>query len=143
MPTGLLEHRQYLLATQLVKAASLGLIAVGALSVSHSVRAEFKRQVVGVYFFVRRKYHGALDDVAKLTDVPRPRVIHQLLHRFVTQSHAFGAAHLREEVLGERGDVFRSLAKCREFDGEIVYAKQQIASELSGDNILAQVSISR
>src|SRR5258706_4836579 len=141
MPARLFEHREYLLSPQLIEVARSGLVVLVGVHVDHAVGTKLERQILGAQLIANRKYHRAFDHVSQLAHVPGPRVIHKHFHRVGAQTRVLPAAHETEEMLGQRRNVFGPFAQRRELDGEIVYAKQKVASELSVDHILIQVAV--
>src|SRR5687767_12193300 len=128
MPAGLPEHRRDVVALEIgerqrtaVGRDSLRLPRVGR-TVQHW-------QIRGANRSPGGQQHGALDDVAQLANVPRPRVRLERGERVVGQSRGRRSAVGLKEVLRQQRDVDRTLAQWRQRDADRVDAIVEIAAE--------------
>src|SRR5580700_2601925 len=89
---------------------------------------------------------GALDDVAKLTDVAGPMITHQLLDCFRGKAANLAAGFAHEtgkEVLREDRDVGVMFAEWRHLDLHDLHAKEQVAPEGALSDFFFQRAVGR
>src|SRR5207245_2684170 len=76
-------------------------------------------QVARLDLVIGRQHDHALHEIPQLAHVPRPRIIHQQLHRFGRDAAEWAVVQLRvvlDEPPHENGHVLRPLAQRRQVD---------------------------
>jgi hypothetical protein len=87
---------------------------------------------------------GVLDGIFQLSDIPRPRVVHQNVHRLLTYSSDSLPRFLVEsfyEVLDKKRDILSPLSERRYPDGQDVKATAKVLAELPLNDALLQVVV--
>jgi hypothetical protein len=87
---------------------------------------------------------GALDEVAQLPNVSRVVVGFEALscgRAEARQGHAHLGAEFAEEVLGQEGDVFSSLAKGRDREDKTRQAEIEVLAEVAGFDLGLEIRI--
>src|SRR5437762_176467 len=80
----------------------------------------------------RGQQHGALDEVFQFADVARPGIVRESVHdvsRNVLDIFIEAAAEDLYEVAHQKKNIFRTLAKRRDLNGENVEAVIKVATE--------------
>src|SRR3954462_10559531 len=88
-----------------------------------------------------REHDHALDEIAKLAHITRPRVLHQDLHRVRRETMEWPVVHRREfldEAAHQHGDIRRPLTERREVDAQNIQAVEEIRPKLIRLDELAQ-----
>ena len=104
------------------------------------------RQIIWFYLVVGREHDHALDQIAQLSHVPRPRILGQPLHRVGGNAVELAVVLRRvvaDETANEHGDVFGTLAQRREIDAQDVEAIKEIGAEASVVHQLADRLVRR
>src|SRR6185312_3533406 len=103
--------------------------------------ADVARQIARLDLMSGREHYHALDQIAELTHVPRPRVRHEQLHRVgrdAAERPVVLARELLHEQTDEHRDVVRAFAERRQIDAENVQAIKQVGAEASLFHELAE-----
>src|SRR6185369_9147608 len=91
----------------------------------------------------RREDQGALDDVAKLSDIARPVVRLERGHCFFRDgrgSHPTFGRDARKKMADELGNVLTTLAQGRQPDRDDIESVIEVLNEAAGGNLVLQVA---
>src|SRR2546427_1057481 len=125
---------------------ALDLFEAHVLDARRRVAIDAKTQLAEANRGSLRHQHAALDRVIELADVAGPRMIQQRLKRRRFESGDVLAIPLRmqpKEVRGERRNVFTPIAERRQLNLDRVQPEEQILTEPTRRDLLAQVGVGR
>src|SRR6476660_931234 len=108
--------------------------------------ADLSGQILGLDLVTRREHDHALDEIPKLTHVPRPRVLDENLHRRGADPMERPIVLLRvlfDEVPNEDGYILAPVTQRREMNAQDVQAIEQVAAKASLLHLLAQWPVGR
>src|SRR5258707_6026954 len=103
-----------------------------------------RRQVVRLDARLRANNDQAVDEVAKLADVSRPRVPQQNLHGGIgelARSLAVRGAELVQEIPGQDGNVLFAVTQGRHEEGNYVQSVKEILAEGAARDLLFEILV--
>src|SRR6266536_4297806 len=102
------------------------------------------RQIVRGQYRLIRERDGLLDGVFEFTNIPRPAIGAEQLHRLVRDGRDGFAALLGvvlEKMAGQERDIFHSLPQGREMDGDHIQTVVQILAKIPFAHRFTQVVV--
>ncbi len=90
------------------------------------------------------KDHGSFDDILKFPDIARPVMALQKLRCplfYPSNSPALFSSVALDEILGQRQNIFRTLAKRGDMDRKDVQPVEQVQAEFPGTNCRGQIAV--